>query len=600
MVSYTSRFKRRSPRSAPLLLLTAVIVFAVATALVASACGGSDESSQPDQSAAFGLDRPFANLMSDRRDDRILVETVVVEKLVVVEKEVMMAVATAIPQQASASVNQSVDDFADEEMMEVEEFAAEMESSDGVQISYQPQNRIIVRNAYMIVQSDDPVSTVDAIGELAVSRGGWIVNSTSSDHGFYHITVRVPADSLDTALEQISSIVSKVESINSDSADFTEEFIDLGARRTTVQETVDALTQLLRNENYDSVEELLEVQREITNWQSELESIDGRLNFIRESAAFSRLTVEINRSPIPMQVDVGEDIHVGIGVGRKYTARFYPPDGYDRFEIIWDFGDGSPPQIVTSGLRTQDEDGFLSVPVRHTYKSDEFSPHVVTATVKAFSDRGLAEGEDQLWANVSELPRIDAFISASERGVEQSESVTLTASFNHPETLRNVEFSWDFRDGSSVVTGTVDAGDTGIEVEHAFERHRPEPYIIVFEIHGDSDAGEVEETHEMYISVYPAPTVESSDFDAGGTATNAVNVLIAVVSFSGTAAIWLGITSPIWLIVGAIIFFLVRFLIRRQRNVQRVVYVPNTIAEEGGETEVPASSTSAPNAEKPE
>ena len=598
MVSYTSRFKRRSPRSAPLLLLTAVIVFAVATALVASACGGSDESSQPDQSAAFGLDRPFAYSMSDGRDDRMLVETVVVEREVVVENEVMKEVMVEGAMMMAPAAAAATAATAAPEAMEM--VMVEGQSAQNVNLSIQPQNRIIVRNADMYVESNDPVSTIDAIGDLVVSRGGWVVNSNTSDEGYYNITIRIPAETLDAVIEQITANVAKVLSVNSDSTDFTEEYIDLGARRSTVQETVDALTELLRNENYDTVQELLDVQREITNWQSELERIDGRLAFISESAAFSRLSVTVNRSPIPMQVDVGEDIHVGIGVGRKYTARFYPPDGYDRFEIIWDFGDGSPPQIVTSGLRTQDEDGFLSVPVRHTYKSDEFSPHVVTATVKAFSDRGLAEGEDQLWANVSELPRIDAFISASERGVEQSESVTLTASFNNPETLRDVEYSWDFRDGSSVVTGTVDAGDTGIEVEHAFERHRPEPYIIVFEIQGDSDAGEVKEIHEMYISVYPAPTVESSDFDAGGTATNAVNVLIAVVSFSGTAAIWLGITSPIWLIVGAMIFFLVRFLIRRQRNVQRVVYVPNTIAEEGSETEVPASSTSGPNAEKPE
>ncbi|MYK61293.1 MAG: DUF4349 domain-containing protein, partial [Chloroflexi bacterium] len=348
----------------------------------------------------------------------------------------------------------------------------------------------------------------------------------------------------------------------------------LGARRSTIQETVDALTELLRNENYDSVQELLEVQREITNWQAELERIDGRLAFISESAAYSRLSVNVNRSPIPMRVDVGEDVHVGIGLGRKYTARFFPPEDYDNFEITWDFGDGSAPQTVYTGLRTEGEDGLLSVPVPHTYHSDEFAPHVVTVSIRAYSDRGLAEGEDQLWANVSELPRIDAFVTASQWDVEEGQPVTLTASFNHPDLLRNVRYSWDFRDGSTVVEGTVASGDTGVEIEHIFDRHRPESYQIVFEIRGDSDAGEVEETHYAHVYVYPGPEIESSDFNPGGTATNAVNALIGVASFAGNAGIWLAITSPIWLILGAIVFFIVRFIIRRQRNVQRVVYVP--------------------------
>ncbi len=508
------------------------IVIALATSIAfVFACGGGDTES---------IDYRYAGesgALMAREDSggRSIVETVVVERIVevAVEKEVMKEVELAQPVAAAAMVKEM----------------SEAESAQNVDISFQPQNRIIVRNADMSVESNDPIATIDDIGELAVVRGGWVVNSNTSDHGFYHITVRIPAETLDAVIEQITANVAKVISVNSDSTDFTEEYIDLGARRSTVQETVDALTELLRNENYDSVQELLEVQREITNWQADLERIDGRLAFISESAAFSRLTVTVSRSPIPMQVDVGEDIHIGIGVGRKYTARFFPPEGYDSYEITWDFGDGSGPQTVYAGLRTQGEEGLLSVPVRHTYSSDEFSPHVVTVRVRASSDRGLAEGEDQLWANVSELPRLDAFISASEWDVEQGEPVTFTASFNHPDTLRDLKYTWDFRDGSPVVSGSVANGETGVEIDHAFDRHRPESYRVVFEIHGDSDAGEVKETHETYVSVYPAPTVEDADFDAGGTATNAVNALVSVFAFAGTAAIWLAITSPIWLIV---------------------------------------------------
>ncbi len=565
------------------------IVVALASVLTfVVACSASDESyyyesSDGDSySESLGLDRPGLPAALTGRDDsdgQFALATVVVERAVMVEEEVMVESAMTMSESAT----------------EVPQPASEQQLAQNVNISIQPQNRIIVRNADMRVEADDPIATVDDIGDLAVARGGWVVNiNTIDEGGFYYITIRIPAETLDAVIEQITADVAKVLSVSSDSTDFTEEYIDLGARRSTVQETVDALTELLRSENYNTVKELLEVQREITNWQSELEHIDGRLAFISESAAFSRLSVTVNRSPIPMRVDVGEDVHVGIGVGRKYTARFFPPDGYDRFEIIWDFGDDSPAETVYSGLRTQGDDGYLSVPVRHTYHSDELSPHVVTATVQAFSDRGLAEGEDQLWANVSELPRIDAFISAAEGSVEEGEPVSFTASFNHPETFRDVKYTWDFRDGTPVEKGTVASGVTGIEIEHIFERFRPGSYDVVFEIQGNSDAGEVEETHYAHVYVYPAPEIESSDFDPGNTATDAVNVLIAVVAFAGTAGIWLAITSPIWLILAAVIFFIVRFFIRRQRNVQRVVYVPSSPNgddqenDNGGETSASA------------
>ena len=568
----------------------AIIVALATTIVFAFACDGAGESldygypgspGRPGEPGAPGAPGEFGALAArEDSDGQFAVETDVVEKQVVrevevvVEKEVMQS--KAMPEATAVAAPMSQDEL-----------------GQNVDISIQPTNRIIVRNADMIVESNAPAETIAVIGDLAISRGGWVVSSNTIEEGsYYHITVRIPADTLDSVVGQISANVAKVLSSQSDSTDFTEEYIDLGARRSTVQETVDALTELLKNENYDSVQELLEVQREITNWQSELESIDGRMSFISESAAYSRLTVTVNRSPIPMRVDVGEDIHVGIGVGRKYTARFFPPEGYDSFEIVWDFGDGSEPQTVRSGLRTQGEDGLLSVPVRHIYHSDEFSPHVVTATIRAFSDRGLAEGEDQLWADVSELPRLDAFVTASEWDVEEGKPVTITASFNNPETLRDIRYSWDFRDGSPVVEGAVAQGDTGIEIEHVFDRHRPESYQIVFDIRGDSDAGEVEETHYAHVYVYPGPEIESSDFDAGDTATNAVNVLITVVSFAGTAAIWLAITSPIWLIIGGVIFGIVWFVNRLDRKRQRVVYVPSDSGEHDGESEDQRSATS--------
>ena len=153
-----------------------------------------------------------------------VVQTVVVERLVevVVEKEVQvegefvsLSESTGEAESDLSAADQSISD----------------DSSQNVEISFQPQARVIVRNADMTVQSDDPGATVDAIGDLANARGGWIVDSTANDRGSYSITIRVPAAILDAVIDEISSSVAKVEKINSTSADFTEEFIDLTARK---------------------------------------------------------------------------------------------------------------------------------------------------------------------------------------------------------------------------------------------------------------------------------------------------------------------------------------------------------------------------------
>ena len=574
---FDSRWLVLSPLSAALL----VFLF------VSLACGGAEESGRDVfvPQSGYGLaggagDEALASkLVADDGVDSVVVEReVAVEKAVEVVREAEMSE----PAELTITLSEGSGEFQEEAKAVVAN--VDDEFGENVDISIQPQNRIIVRNADMVIESNHPVVTIAAINNLAISLGGWVVNSNTSDIGFYNITIRVPADKLDSVIDQVSAIAEKVELVTSDSTDFTEEYIDLGARRKTVQETVDALSALLKSENYKSVEELLEVRREITNWQSELEIIDGRMSFISQSAAYSRLTVTVNRSPMPMHVDVGEDIHIGIGIPHKFTARFHAPDGYDRYEITWNFGDGSPPQTVNGALKTQNEEGLLSVPVAHTYYSDELAPHVVTVSIRAFSDRGLAEGEDSQWVQVSELPSFDAFVAASENDVQEGRPITLTASFNHPDTVRNVEYEWDVRDGSKIKSGVVPAGETNVELEHTFERYRPDSYQVVFKITGESDAGEVEETREAYVYVYPAPSVDSASFEPAGTATNAFNVLVNASSFAGNALIWLAITSPIWLILGAITFFSIRFLNRR-RGAPKVVLVPKESAADEDEAQ---------------
>ncbi|MCY4474764.1 MAG: DUF4349 domain-containing protein [Chloroflexi bacterium] len=714
-----------------------------------------------------------------------VVQTVVVERAVEVMKEVEVERVVEVVKEVEVAGESVVQPVSPVAASDVAQSSSE-DTAQNDEISFQPQARVIVRNAEMTVQSDDPSATVDAIGDLANDRGGWIVDSTANDRGSYSITIRVPAEILDAVIDEISSSVAKVEKVNSTSADFTEEFIDLSARQTTVQETVNALTELLKTAEYDSVEELLEVQKEITSWQTELESIDGRLRFISQSANFSKLQVTVNLSPIPMQVDAGSDIRVGLSTQRQYTARFNPPEGYDRFEIVWDFGDGTPPRSAKSALRTQNEEGLLSVPVVHSYSSDGFSPYVVTVSIKAYSengvaqgedkiwahvapvsfnvdaggdidvgvheqnqytarfnppegydnfeitwdfgnasgqkivrsalrtrdnqgflsvpvvhaydtdrfspyvvsvnvkassdqgvaygrdkfwvnvapiavevdagedigvgtnvqrqytarfippegydrfeitwdfgdgtgsqtvysalktqdassylsapvvhtyyddafspyvvtvkikassDRGVSEGGDQLWAHVSELPQIEAYLSASQHTVEENQQVRFTATFNHPETVRNLMHRWDFRDGSKITEEPIGPDVTRVEIEHAFDRFRPQSYPVKFEIWGESDAGEVLETHFIDIYVTASPTVNSSEFEPGETATQGINVLVAFFTFAGTAAIWIATTSPIWLIFGAGIYFAVRFAIRRRRRLASVMEAPDT------------------------
>ena len=157
------------------------------------ACAGSEESSYNE---SFGLNSQGAStgfLARDDSDGQFAVQTVVVEKVVMVEKEVMKEVVV--------ESEMMMDEFAmemSESATAVPQQASGKQLAQNVNISTQPQNRIIVRNADMRVEADDPIATVDSIGDLAVARGGWVVNiNTIDEGGYYHITIRIPAETLD-------------------------------------------------------------------------------------------------------------------------------------------------------------------------------------------------------------------------------------------------------------------------------------------------------------------------------------------------------------------------------------------------------------------
>jgi hypothetical protein len=103
------------------------------------------------------------------------------------------------------------------------------------------------------------------------------------------------------------------------------------------------LTELF--EQAKSVEEALNIQKEITRVQSDLEALEARIKFI-ESEAYSLIHVMMQAAPALMSVDAGPDIAVGVmntgipyeppGVGDPsiFRARFTPPPRESRTFLL--------------------------------------------------------------------------------------------------------------------------------------------------------------------------------------------------------------------------------------------------------------------------
>jgi hypothetical protein len=425
------------------------------------------------------------------------------------------------------------------------------------EIASATDGRIIIRTADLKVTVDDVTMSMDDISNIATSAGGWVVSSNQPRNYSGTISVRVPADRFDDVLEQFSDLAVKVKSYSTRSEDFTEEFTDVSARAQTLEDTLGTL-RLLYDRAF-SVEDAITIQKEITNIQSDLESLEARLTFLSQSSAFSFISVTLESVPVQMTIDSGEDIAAAMGHPVTFRATFTPPEGIEDFSITWNFGDGSRESTVNRVAQTGNGDEVITSPILHVFDRDEDSPFIVTAELTGSGDSGLAEGEDTLVTTVSRLPVIAVFAGENQT-IESGTTVDFEASFTRPDGVTDIAYSWNFGDGSAPVEGDISEEEGGgqVDTSHKYENHRPNPYFVELTVTGRTDVGEVKATGAFLVFVRETIGVAAAELDAGDTTRDAVRTLQSVGVFFAKGGLWLVILSPAWLIGLAVIFVVIK------------------------------------------
>ena len=103
------------------------------------------------------------------------------------------------------------------------------------------QRRIIIRTVNMVIVVDEIQAAIDRISELADGLGGWVVSTDRREKRSGVISVRVPAEGLDYAIEALREMAEDVESEVTTSQDVTDEYFDLQSRLKNQQATEGAL-----------------------------------------------------------------------------------------------------------------------------------------------------------------------------------------------------------------------------------------------------------------------------------------------------------------------------------------------------------------------
>lgn len=154
------------------------------------------------------------------------------------------------------------------------------------------ENRQLIKRGRIRFQTNSIKKTKATISKAIQEHSAYVSKENqhqSGDNTEYSIELRVPAAQFDSLLKAISATAKKVDYQNIDVDDVTEEFIDVESRIKTKKELEERYKGLLPKAK--NVEEILRIERELGTLRSDIESFEGRLNYLKNQVSLSTLNV---------------------------------------------------------------------------------------------------------------------------------------------------------------------------------------------------------------------------------------------------------------------------------------------------------------------
>ena len=153
-------------------------------------------------------------------------------------------------------------------------------------------NRLVVTNTNLSLKVNDVRKAIDQVMAEAEKLGGFLVESSLTipeGAASGQVSVRIPSGKLKEGLTAIRAFGVKVISENVVGTDVTSEYVDLAARLDTLLKTKAKFDQILAAAT--EIADILNVQRELINLQTQIDSVRGQQKYLEQTAKLSLVTV---------------------------------------------------------------------------------------------------------------------------------------------------------------------------------------------------------------------------------------------------------------------------------------------------------------------
>jgi len=157
-----------------------------------------------------------------------------------------------------------------------------------------PSKRIITKRAYIKVEVDNITKAQKLLTSIIEKSRGHILNARIYEDS-YNASAKVPAQNLKSTLDNIAKLGDKIsQTISQD--DVTSQFIDYQARLKNLILLRDKMQKLLNQTT--KIEEILKIERELGRIQTEIDSIQGHLKYLKDAVVFSPIDINLEEKTI--------------------------------------------------------------------------------------------------------------------------------------------------------------------------------------------------------------------------------------------------------------------------------------------------------------
>lgn len=159
----------------------------------------------------------------------------------------------------------------------------------------------LVKSSYLALLVKNMDEAVAGITAVRTELGGQAGNAsfTEYERGVKtgSVTIWVPSARFDEAVAQIKKLALRVENDNTTVSDVSAQYVDLAARLKNLKAAEAQYVEIMKRSG--KISEVLEVTRELNNTRSQIEQIQGQLDYLSRQIDLSSITIALREEASP-------------------------------------------------------------------------------------------------------------------------------------------------------------------------------------------------------------------------------------------------------------------------------------------------------------